>query len=177
MHMSEYLVLTAMGADRTGSVSELTKLACACNCNILDSRMAIFGLEFTFIMLLTGDAKAINKIEAKLPIISQKLELITMMKRTSGYKNHDFTQHYQVEYSGIDQPGILKSITAFLAARNIDISSLKSDIDPDTNQMCAQILIAFTDSVSIDELESDFFQLCQQIDIQGTITKVNSNLL
>ena len=25
--MSQYLVLTAMGADRTGSVSELTKLA------------------------------------------------------------------------------------------------------------------------------------------------------
>lgn len=175
--MSEYLVLSAMGADRTGSVSELIKLACSCGCNILDSRMAIFGLEFTFIMFLTGDAKAINKIEAKIPLIAQKLELITMMKRTSGYNKTAFTQHYQVAYAGIDQPGILKSVTAFLAARNIDISSLKSDIDPDTNQMCAQILIALTESDSVEIIESDFFQLCQQIDIQGTITKVNSNLL
>ncbi|WP_440875892.1 glycine cleavage system protein R [Thalassotalea sp. PLHSN55] len=175
--MSEYLVLTAMGADRTGAVSELTKLACSCGCNILDSRMAIFGLEFTFIMFLTGDAKAINKIESKLPMLSQKLELITMMKRTSGYKQRNFTSHYQVEYAGIDQPGILKSVTAFLAARNIDISSLKSDIDPDTNHMCAQIQIALTNNDSIEQIESDFFQLCQQIDVQGTITKVNSNLL
>ena len=45
--MSEYLVLTAMGPDRTGSVSDLTKLASECGCNIIDSRMAIFGLEFT----------------------------------------------------------------------------------------------------------------------------------
>ena len=62
--MSQYLVLNAMGADRTRSVSELTKLACECGCNIIDSRMAIFGLEFTLIMLLNGSAKAINQIES-----------------------------------------------------------------------------------------------------------------
>ncbi len=33
--MSQYLVLTAMGADRTGCVSELTKLASECERNIL----------------------------------------------------------------------------------------------------------------------------------------------
>ncbi len=175
--MSEYLVLTAMGADRTGCVSELTKLASACGCNILDSRMAIFGLEFTFIMLLTGSAKAINQIESKIPVVAQKLELITMMKRTSGYKAPDFTQHYHVEYAGIDQPGILKSVTAFFAARNIDISSLKSEINQQTNQMRANVLIALTNKTSIEEIENEFFQLCQQIDVQGTITKVNSNLI
>lgn len=175
--MSEYLVLTAMGADRTGCVSELTKLASACGCNILDSRMAIFGLEFTFIMLLNGNAKSINQIEARIPLLAQNLELITMMKRTSGYKAQDLTQHYQVEYAGIDQPGILKSMTAFFAARNIDISSLKSEICPQTNQMRANILFALTPTMAIEEIESDFFELCQQIDVQGTITKVNTNLL
>jgi len=175
--MSEYLVLTAMGSDRTGCVSELTKLASACECNIIDSRMAIFGQEFTFIMLLNGSAKAIYQIETKLPTIAVKLDLITMMKRTSGYQAQDFTKHYEVSYAGIDQPGILKSVTAFFAARKIDISSLKSETNPETNQMRASIHIALTEGTSIEEIENEFFQLCQLIDVHGTITKADSNLI
>lgn len=175
--MSQYLVLTAMGADRTGCVSELTKLASECSCNIIDSRMAIFGLEFTFIMLLNGDARAINKIEARIPIVAHSLELITMMKRTSNYRKHKLVQHYQVDYTGTDQPGLLKAITVFFATRKIDISSLKSDIDPSTNNMSATILFALTKSNSIDDLEHDFLELCEQVGVQGCIKKVSSNLL
>lgn len=166
-----------MGADRTGSVSSLTKLASECGCNIVDSRMAIFGLEFTMIMLVTGNAKAINQIEAKLPVKALELELITMMKRTSDYKSRDFTHHYQAEYAGIDQPGVLKAMTAFFATRNIDVSSLKSEIDPNTDQMKAAILIALTEETSINNLEREFIELCEQFDVQGCIKKVNSNLL
>ena len=175
--MTQYLVLTAMGADRTGAVSELTKLASECGCNIVDSRMAIFGLEFTFIMLLNGNARSINQIENRLPAIAHGLELITMMKRTSQYTPQDFTHHYQVEYAGIDQPGLLKAVSAFFAARSIDISSLKSEISPDAKTMRATILIALTQDSSIDELERNFLELCQQIDVQGCIRKANGNLL
>jgi len=175
--MSQYLVLTAMGASRTGSVSELTKLVSECGCNIIDSRMAVFGLEFTFIMLLNGDTRAINQIEARLPAIALELELITMMKRTSGYKSQELTQHYHAEYAGIDQPGLLKTSTAFFANRNIYISSLKSDINPQNNIMTAHILFSLTENTSIDDLESSFLQLCEQIGVQGCIKKSTSNLL
>jgi len=175
--MSQYLVLTAMGSDRTGCVSELTKLASECECNILDSRMAIFGSEFTFIMLLKGDARAINKIEVRFPAVAHSLELITMMKRTSGHRTFDLVKHYQAEYAGIDQPGILKSMTAFFATRKIDISSLKSEIDPVTNIMSANILFALTERISFEELEHDFLELCQQTNVQGYIKKATTNLL
>ena len=169
--MSQYLVLTAMGADRNGSVSELTNLASECGCNILDSRMAIFGKEFTFIMLLQGDVRAINLIEARLPAMAVELELITMMKRTSGYHTLDRTQMYSAEYSGIDQPGILKAVTAFFANRQIDISSLKSEIDPVTTNMSASVEFTVNQDTSIDTIETDFLELCQQFDIQGCIHK------
>ncbi|QBG34783.1 glycine cleavage system protein R [Litorilituus sediminis] len=175
--MSQYLVLTAMGADRTGCVSELTKLASECECNILDSRMAIFGSEFTFIMLLNGDARAINKIEGRIPAVAHSLDLITMMKRTTGHRTFDLVHHYQADYAGIDQPGILKAMTAFFATRKIDISSLKSEIDPENNHMKASILFALTDKISFDDLEHDFLELCQQTDVQGCIKKATANLL
>ena len=171
--MSQYLVLTVMGPDRTGSVSNLTKLASECGCNIVDSRMAIFGLEFTMIMLLKGSTKAINQLESKLPAVAIKRELITMLKRTSDYKLQDFNEHYQVEYAGIDQPGVLKAVTAFFATRNIDISSLKSEINPENNHMSATINIALNDEVPIELLEKEYFALCEQIDVHGRITKAD----
>lgn len=175
--MSQYLVLTAIGADRTGIVSELTKLASECGCNILDSRMAIFGSEFSFIMLLNGNNRAINQLELRLPKLAHSLELLTMMKRASDYKARNLTKHFEVTYAGIDQPGVLKAVTAFFAARKIDISSLKSKIDTANDQTSAHILIALTDKVSIDQLENEFLQLCQQIDVQGCIKPIQSNLL
>ena len=167
--MSQYLVLTAMGSDRTGCVSELTKLASECGCNISDSRMAIFGLEFTFIMLLNGDNRAINKLEVRLPMVAHNLDLITMMKRTSGHRKYNLVEHYQADCTGIDQPGILSSMTAFFSNRKIDISSLTSEIDPKTNNMSTSISFALTEKISITDIENDFFQLCEQIDIQGCI--------
>jgi glycine cleavage system transcriptional repressor len=139
--------------------------------------MAIFGSEFTFIMLLNGDTRAINRIEARIPKIAHSLDLITMMKRTSGHRTFDLVKHYEAEYSGIDQPGILKAMTAFFATRKIDISSLKSEINLKTNHMSANILFALTEKISIDELEHDFLELCQQTNIQGFIKKANGNLL
>lgn len=172
--MSQYLVLNAMGPDRTGSVSELIKLASKCGCHIRDSRMAIFGKEFTLIMLLDGGARAISLVEQRLPMIAHQLELITMMKRTTDYEPLPCSKYYQAEYAGIVQPGILKSVTAFFAARNIDLSSLKSHIDPDSNMVQATIDFSLNEKYNIDEIENDFIKLCQQIDIQGCIKEASN---
>lgn len=169
--MSQYLVINAMGADRTGSVSELIKLATKCGCHIRDSRMAIFGKEFTLIMLLDGEPRAISLVEQRLPAISHQLELITMMKRTSNYQPLPCSKYYRAEYAGIVQAGILKSVTAFFAARNIDLSSLKSHIDPD-NMVRASIDFSINEKNDINEIENEFLQLCQQIDVQGCIKEV-----
>ncbi|MDU7469771.1 MAG: ACT domain-containing protein, partial [Serratia marcescens] len=47
-----YLVITALGADRPGIVNTITRHVSSCGCNIEDSRLAMLGEEFTFIMLL-----------------------------------------------------------------------------------------------------------------------------
>ena len=62
--MTSFLVVTAMGADRPGIVNELTKLATDSHCNIVDSRMAVFGNECTLILLLSGQWNAIARFEA-----------------------------------------------------------------------------------------------------------------
>ncbi len=57
-----YLVITALGADRPGIVNTITRHVSSCGCNIEDSRLAMLGDEFTFIMLLSGSCNAISLI-------------------------------------------------------------------------------------------------------------------
>jgi glycine cleavage system regulatory protein len=55
----------------------------SCGCNIEDSRLAMLGDEFTFIMLLSGSWNAITLIESTLPLKGAELDLLIVMKRTT----------------------------------------------------------------------------------------------
>jgi len=63
-----FLVITALGADRPGIVNTITRHVSSYGCNIEDSRLAMLGEEFTFIMLLSGSWNAITLIESTLPL-------------------------------------------------------------------------------------------------------------
>ena len=77
-----HLVITALGADRPGIVNTITRHVSHCGCNIEDSRLAMLGEEFTFIMLLSGSWNAITLIESTLPLKGAELDLLIVMKRT-----------------------------------------------------------------------------------------------
>lgn len=133
--MPQQLVVTAIGTDRTGIVSQLARLVTDCNCNIVDSRMAIFGYEFTFIMLLSGDAAALSKIEYLLPSSAFELDLLTMSKRTSSSTLPTLSAPYIVEYTGIDRVGTLGAISSLLAEHQVYIGALRSEtLQPDPLQ-------------------------------------------
>ena len=144
------IVLTAIGEDRPGIVSELTQLVSDCHCNIIDSRIAILGCEFTFIMLLSGDMSAISRIEHVLPTKAMELGLLTMMKRTASHTPSEFCAGYTLEYTGIDTPGTLSKVTRFFADNNISICSLKSDTFDEKVDMKMRCEIEFNIPVDVD---------------------------
>lgn len=174
MQQTQYLVVTAIGSDRTGIVSDLTRLVHECNCNIHDSRMAIFGQEFTFIMLLSGERMAITKIENSLPATSHELGLLTMMKRTGKHKEIDNTNGFAIEYIGPDIPGTLNAVTEFLAKKNVYISSLKADVIVDetdnTSRHATQLTIQLGEELAIEDFQDEFAALCDSLQQEFTIT-------
>lgn len=125
--MPQQLVVTAIGADRTGIVSKLARLVSDCNCNIVDSRMAIFGHEFTFIMLISGDGAAISRIEFMLPSLGLELDLATMSKRTSGASLPQLSIPYVLQYTGEDKVGTLGTMSSLLAEHHVYIGALSSE--------------------------------------------------
>lgn len=151
--LANQLVVTAIGEDRPGIVSELTKLVSETNCNIIDSRIAILGSEFTFIMLLSGDMAGISRVEHLLPVKSMELGLLTMMKRTSQHQEKDYKAGYKLTYTGPDTPGTLSKITQLMADYQVNIAALKSDSVEQDGLLVMRSEIDINFSREVDETE------------------------
>lgn len=167
--MPQQLVVTAIGPDKTGIVSKLARLVTECNCNIIDSRMAIFGNEFTFIMLLAGDLAAISRIEHLLPALGLELDLTTMSKRTTGRPRTQVVAHYVLDYAGPDKVGTLGAMTGLLAGHNIYIGSLQSATTSTDSgvQMRTQMTLELPEGINAQSVEHELTTLMQHLGLSG----------
>ncbi|MAD76856.1 MAG: transcriptional regulator [Rheinheimera sp.] len=169
--MSQQLVITAIGTDRTGIVSKLARLVTDYNANIIDSRMAVFGNEFTFIMLIQGDQAAISKIEYLIPSLGSELDLTTMTKRTTARPRTQVAAHYVLDYSGPDRVGTLGAITGLLASHNIYIGSLQSATtfnNDNTVQLHSQITVEIPLGINPSDIETAVMALLNELNLIGT---------
>ncbi|KKO46152.1 glycine cleavage system regulatory protein [Arsukibacterium ikkense] len=172
--MSQQLVITAIGTDRTGIVSKLARLVTDYNANIIDSRMAVFGNEFTFIMLICGDQAAISKIEYLIPALGLELDLTTMTKRTTARPRSQVVAHYILDYCGPDRTGTLGAITGLLASHNIYIGSLQSATsvaDDNSVQMHSQMTLEIPEGVIPAVIENEVMGLLAELQLNGTFSR------
>ncbi|GIU06598.1 glycine cleavage system protein R [Shewanella sp. c952] len=170
--MSNHLVVTAMGADRPGIVSKFARLASECDCDIVDSRMALFGNEFTLIMMLSGSWPSITKMESTLPSLSVELELMTVMKRTAKHTPKNYISRLEVNFSGFDQRGTMKKITQFLADRSLDLGAVKSHAEEDDTGEPTQnisLTINVPEKVDLEKLEVSMHELAKELSLECTL--------
>ncbi|GAB2993781.1 glycine cleavage system transcriptional repressor [Psychrosphaera aestuarii] len=171
----QYLVLTAIGENKTGLVSELAGLVYQCGCNVVDSKMAIFANEFSIIMLLEGEHIDLLQLETQLPPLAMSLSLLTMMKRTQ--KRHlsdELTNHYLITIEGPDKAGTIKVFTSYLAEQGIDITSLRSSTDVRSGKtwQSAQIEVSLPNSESLNQFETNFLALCHSYDMECHVSPI-----
>lgn len=120
-----YLVLTAVGPDRPGLVSELASAIHGAGANLEDSRMAILGGEFALLLLLSGTEAAAGAVERAAGPLGEKLGLRLMSKRTGRAPRRAFLP-YRISVSGVDRPGIVLLVSEILARRGVNVASLES---------------------------------------------------
>ncbi|WP_018690668.1 glycine cleavage system protein R [Algicola sagamiensis] len=171
--MSVQLVVTAIGEDRPGIISEITKITSACNCNIIDSRMALFGNDFAFMMLLSGTPNAITCFEHALPELSLEKNLLTMMKRTKDHSEPQFSARFNIDYEGEDQPGTLSKISQFLADLDVDITALKADLAADDpSKMVSTMRVNVPIDLPEDTFKEKFTEQCETLKLTCQFTKI-----
>ncbi|MGR5066396.1 glycine cleavage system protein R [Photobacterium sp. DNB22_13_2] len=178
--MEHYLVVTAVGTDRPGISDDITRLITQCDCNIVDSRLALFGQEFTLIMLLSGSANAISRVESTLPLKASEHDLLTVMKRTTKHEYRHFTYTADFHIEANDSPGLIEQFTGFFASRTIDIASLSAHTQESTqtgspNRFQLQIGTNLPEGCNLMSLQEEFEALCQDLVVSGNVTFVGHN--
>lgn len=168
-----HLVITALGVDRPGIVNTITRHVSSCGCNIEDSRLAMLGDEFTFIMLLSGSWNAITLIESTLPMKGAELELLIVMKRTNARVTPPMPATVWVQVEVPDSPHIIERFTDLFDKHQMNIAELVSRITPAQDDASPVLYIQMTAHSPANHasapFEQAFHRLCEELHAQGSI--------
>lgn len=122
-----HLVVNAVGVDRTGIVSEVTKNVVDAGGNVGESQAAKLGHHFSLMMILQVPS---DKLDSFKDTMKKMKDVNTAMFETEAPEQHH--THAAVAYSGAvsltgaDQPGIVHNITSLLARNGLNIQKLKT---------------------------------------------------
>ena len=127
------LIISAVGSDRPGIVSELSGAITSHGGNIEKSRMPRLGSDFTIIMLVTVDPRWEESLVVALQAIK---ELSITTKGTEpntviageNCKDNTAGENCQISLSGADNEGIVKVLSKYLEEKSINIIEMDTHI-------------------------------------------------
>ena len=168
------LIISAVGSDRPGIVSELSGTITSHGGNIEKSRMTRLGSDFTIIMLVTVDPKwkeslvvALQAIK-ELSITTKGTEANTVIagencKDTAG-------ENCQISLSGADNEGIVKVLSKYLEEKSINIIEMDTHISqaPISGSPLFNLNAAVSIPGEVDgrDIQSDLSQIAQDLGVE-----------
>jgi glycine cleavage system transcriptional repressor len=124
-----YLVVTAIGRDKRGTVEKITDVVVAYHANIEESKMARLGGEFAVIMLLSLSEENQDNIVAGFEGL--KGRGLTITCRTTDFSRlQKFVGYvpYEISVIGADHEGIVNHIARYLASEQINIEEMDTTV-------------------------------------------------
>ncbi len=121
------LVLSIITQDRPGVVKEISEIVAQSGCNIEDSRMMVLGGSFAILMMVGGSDVQISELESRELELTDKLSSLVQMHKTENRDQADTGIPYVIEVVALDHQGIVRELSDFVAARNINIEALNTE--------------------------------------------------
>ena len=133
--MRRWFILSAIGRDRPGLVSELARLVLESDANLEDSRMTILGSDFAVILLCSSSA---GRSADSLAVGAKRLErehgLTILLRTLDGGPRPGVpapgTRLYRIEAAGEDKAGIVAGVCRVLAEHGVNIAELTTRSRP-----------------------------------------------
>ena len=173
--MSQQLIINVLGTASVDSLSIITACISENECNILDSRHALFGTDFSLTMIVSGKANCVSLLELALSRVCVEHDLLCMMKRTSGHQKQDIDQLIQLTFSGDDCAGLMQKVTSKIATCGVSVSAVrqKSTVNSGTenvqNLACKMILSA-PKHIDLNIFDHDMKALLHSLGLHGQIS-------
>lgn len=176
LKMQQQLIITILGSDQFGVLSTLADTVSGVGCNILDSRQAIYGEDFSLTMIIEGRQSAITQAECLLPHTCQKHNLLSMMKRTKKHCKQNLEHLADVIIHGESTPGLIDQVTDFFKQHHISVSAFRlkfldkeeNDSANDKHIKC-KMVISIPHELEVEKIEQALQNLLQPLNLQGSI--------
>ena len=166
-------VISTIGRDRPGIVSEIAGLVHELKLSIEDSRMTVLGGEFAVLMSVSGGTLHLQRLETKFAKLAEEKNLAFLFRRTEGRENVRGLVPYTVTVTAMDHPGIVHQVAAFFSSLTINIHNLDTVTEPaphtGTPIFSMVMEIEVPPTVRIVELRDSFFYFCDDHDLDGEL--------
>lgn len=124
--MQTPVVMTVLGKDRTGLVESLASLVAEYGGNWMESRMCRLGGEFAGILRVHVPSDRLPALTSALEKLNDRGLMVTM--RPDEAAAAQASQNLMgLELVGHDRPGIVRQLTAALAARGVNVEELSTE--------------------------------------------------
>ena len=130
--MSDWNMLTLVGADRPGIVAAVSRALYASGCDLGEASMIRLGGNFTIMMMVRGDLPA-AALQSALEPLAAELGLRLHLDPVPGGLHQHLLPNIQVRVAGADRAGIVADVTERLAGHGFNILELESDVAGDAD--------------------------------------------
>lgn len=176
--MSQLIVLSAIGTDRTGVVKDLTKVILECGGNIEESRMTALGREFAMLLLISGKWHTLGKLEGELKALESRTGLTISVRTTGKRDSQESLVPYAVDIISLDHEGIVYALANFFSSRDIEIYEMATRryaaAHTGSPMFSVQMAVNIPGSLHIAQLREEFMDLCDQLNLDAIIEPVKT---
>ncbi|NQV87707.1 MAG: glycine cleavage system protein R [Woeseiaceae bacterium] len=176
--MSQLIVISAVGSDRTGVVQDLSKVILSCDGNIEESRMATLGSEFAMLLLVSGNWATLNKLEQRLNKLGASKNLSISIRETDVKPPCGNRMPYAIDIVSLDQQGIVFNLAEFFAARDIEIADVATRryaaAHTGSPMFAVQMAINVPATIHIAQLREDFLEVCDRLNLDAILEPVKA---
>ena len=170
--MKHWYMLTVVGKDRPGIVSQVTGALYEGGCNLGEASMMRLGGNFT-IMLMVQNEDGAQNLDVVLGSVIDTLSLHVHVDRIEGRLHEHLLPDVRVSVFGADQPGIVAKTTAALSGAGLHILNLESDVGGTEAKPIYIMHIEGQASAGMDVLRSAL-QLVARDGIEARLTAVDT---
>lgn len=177
--MKNYFLLWAVGPDKPGIVSEVSKILYEKGGNLEDSSMMRLGSEFGILLIFTSpkilSSKVFSKLEKK---FSLSVGLKKISRSLASFK--PLTENsVMVTVHGADKPGLVFAVTHELARHRFNITDLSTHRTQKGSQAGYILLIEGELHRSSDpkKLKTSLQHLAEKLDIRISVKPIEPNAL
>ena len=165
------LIISAVGSDRPGIISELSGIITTHGGNVEESRMSRLGSDFAIIMLVSVS----TDWEESLEVALQSINDLTISTKLTQIQEIGDNKKYKIDLNGADNEGIVKVLSKYLAEKSINVLEMETHIShapiSGTPLFNLNASVSVPNDVEETVIQSDLSQISQ---ILGVEIQLNS---